>query len=87
MGVTSVVFAALNFIAHFLHNEIIEISNEIIAHLFASFYVSRVEARTLIERIFLKIHKHISPHIYCRYVDIFVDIMEQEKLNALIEKL
>ena len=49
--------------------------------LFASFYMSEVEARTFG-------NKNIVPHIYCRFVDdIFVDVKDQEQLNALIEKL
>ena len=49
--------------------------------LFASFYMSEVEARTFG-------NKNIVPHIYCRFVDdIFVDVKNQEQLNALIEML
>ena len=49
--------------------------------LFANFYMSEVEAKTLSD-------KNIAPHIYCRYVDdIFVDIKDTDHLHALIEHL
>ena len=49
--------------------------------LFANFYMSDVEAKTLCD-------KNVAPHIFCRYVDdTFVDVKDQEHLNALIEQL
>ena len=49
--------------------------------LFANFYMSNVEEKTLSD-------KDIAPHIYCRYVDdIFVDIRDNEHLQALIDSL
>ena len=49
--------------------------------LFANFYMSEVEAKTLRD-------KNIAPHIYCRYVDdVFVDVRNVEHLEALIEAL
>ena len=49
--------------------------------LFANFYMSEVEARTLRDN-------GIAPHIYCRYVDdIFVDVKDEEHLKELIDRL